>query len=123
MRAASISWRRHGELVAGGLLVGLLALAALLGPTLGLPSPYDLDVTAMLAGPSASHPFGADELGRDLLSRTLHAGRISLAVAGIAGGIGLSFGTAIGVTAAWCGGWHRGMAGRACGRAGWRLRL
>lgn len=107
MTAASVAipWRRHGEIVTGVILVGLLALAALLGPTFGLPSPYDLDVTAMLAGPSAGHPFGTDELGRDLLSRTLHAGRISLAVAAIAGGIGLLFGTAIGVTAAWCGGW------------------
>ncbi len=40
----------------------------------------DIDFGAQLAGPSAAHPFGTDDLGQDLLARMMHGGRISLAV-------------------------------------------
>lgn len=90
-------------------IVGLLVIVAVAGlavaaPWMGLPSPYDLDVAAMLGSPSSAHLLGTDELGRDLLSRTLHAGRISLVVAATAAGVGLFVGTSIGVAAAYFGG-------------------
>jgi peptide/nickel transport system permease protein len=99
------SLRRHGLLTLGGLLVAAFVTAALLAPWIAPYSPYDLDVVAMLEGPSAAHPLGTDELGRDVLSRTIHAARISLLVALVAVTTGLVGGTLVGLAAAWFGGW------------------
>ena len=59
----------------------------------------------MLQGPSPEHLLGTDELGRDMLSRTIFAAQISMEVALIAVGVGLVGGTVIGVLAAYFGGW------------------
>jgi peptide/nickel transport system permease protein len=96
---------RFGSIVAGLGLIGIIFVLTLLAPFLGLPSPYELDISAMLGPPSLSHPLGTDELGRDLLSRTIYAARLSLLVAATAAGVGLVFGTLIGVVAAYFGGW------------------
>jgi peptide/nickel transport system permease protein len=99
-----ISWRRHALLAAGGLLVVVVLLAALLAPLIAPYSPYDLDVTKMLQGPTLEHWFGTDEVGRDVLSRTIFAARISIEVALVAVGVGLIGGTIVGVVAAYIGG-------------------
>lgn len=100
---------RRGRLVVGGGLVAAFALSALLAPWL---SPYDPAAVpsaltqGMLRAPSPSHSFGTDALGRDLLSRVLHGGRVSLAlglgVEVVAGAIGL----VIGLLAGYYGGWR-----------------
>jgi len=100
---------RRGRLVVGAGLVAAFALSALLAPWL---SPYDPAAVpsaltqGMLRAPSPSHPFGTDALGRDLLSRVLHGGRVSLAlglgVEVVAGAIGL----VIGLLAGYYGGWR-----------------
>ena len=59
----------------------------------------------MLQGPSPDHLLGTDELGRDVLSRTIFAAQISMQVALFAVGVGLVGGTLIGVLAAYFGGW------------------
>ena len=65
--------------MAGVIVLGLMILAILLAP---LYMPYDemirQDVFNKLQPPSAQHPLGTDELGRDLLARVLYGGRISL---------------------------------------------
>ena len=99
-----ISFRRHGLLAIGCLLVGLVFIAALLAPVLAPYSPYELDVPSMLQAPSAAHWLGTDELGRDVLSRTIYAAQISVQVALIALCVGLVGGTLIGVAAAYFGG-------------------
>jgi peptide/nickel transport system permease protein len=88
------------------LLLVVLALAA---PWLAPADPAMQNLPARLAGPSATHWMGTDELGRDILSRTLFGARVSLMV-GIcvvvsAGLIGL----AIGAIAGYCGGWFDGL--------------
>ena len=103
--SARFRLRRHGLLAFGALLVSAFITAALLAPWIAPWSPYDLDVVAMLEGPSASHPLGTDELGRDVLSRTIYAARISLLVATVAVTTGLVGGTLVGLAAAWFGGW------------------
>jgi peptide/nickel transport system permease protein len=103
-RRTGISWRRHALLAAGGLLVVVVLLAALFAPAIAPYSPYDLDVTKMLQGPTLEHWFGTDEVGRDVLSRTIFAARISVEVALVAVGVGLIGGTIIGVVAAYTGG-------------------
>src|SRR5687767_12716661 len=97
-------WRRWRLVLAGGFIIGVLLICAVFAPWVAPYSPYDLDVNAMLQGPSPAHWLGTDEVGRDVLSRVIYAARISMEVAFIAAGVGLLFGTLIGVTAAYFGG-------------------
>lgn len=89
----------------GGAIIGVILICAIFAPAVAPYSPFDLDVVAMLQAPSGAHPLGTDELGRDVLSRTIYAAQISMKVAFIAAGVGLVFGTLIGVVAAYFGGW------------------
>ena len=79
-------------------------IAALFAHWVAPYSPYELDVAVMLQGPSPAHWLGTDELGRDVLSRTIYAARISVEVALVAVGVGLIGGTVIGIIAAYFGG-------------------
>jgi peptide/nickel transport system permease protein len=99
------SFRRFGLLTVGGALVLVFVVAALFAPQVAPHDPYALDVGVMLQGPSPDHLLGTDELGRDILSRTIYAARISMQVALIAVAVGLVGGTVIGVVAAYFGGW------------------
>lgn len=67
--------------VAGAVILALLALGALLAPWIAPYDPTDTAPRAMLSGPSAEHWLGTDDLGRDVLSRLLYAGRVSLGLA------------------------------------------
>jgi peptide/nickel transport system permease protein len=58
-----------------------------------------------LQGPSAAHPFGTDQYGRDLLSRVMTGARTSIAVGVIAVGIGALLGVLLGLLSGWLGGW------------------
>lgn len=90
-----------------GLLVALLLLALLAGAisqALGL-DPEAQDLLARFAPPSAEHPLGTDELGRDLLARLLAGGRVSLAAGLATALLATALGTGIGLLAAWRGGW------------------
>ena len=88
-----------GTRVLGAAVAGLVALA-LLGP---LIAPYDPtavgDLARALAGPSLDHPFGTDQVGRDVFSRVLAGARSSLGVAAAVVLIAASFGTAVGLLA------------------------
>ena len=97
--------RRYGLLAIGGIVVLAYAAAALGAPVLLAGSPYDLDVAAMLQGPSPEHWLGTDELGRDVLSRVLYGARISLQIQIAAVGLALLVGTALGVWAGYVGRW------------------
>ena len=88
--ARGIVWRRYGLLLIGGVLVGCVVIAALFADWVAPYSPYELDVAVMLQGPSPAHWLGTDELGRDVLSRAIYAARISVEVALVAVGVGLS---------------------------------
>ncbi|MFZ6761176.1 ABC transporter permease [Pseudoroseomonas sp. WGS1072] len=92
----------------GLALLSLLALAALAAPWvagwLG-QDPFAPDLFARYAPPSPEHPLGADELGRDLLARLFHGARVSLAVGLAAALASALLGTAVGLLAAWRGGW------------------
>ncbi len=103
-RRRSIAWRRVRLLIIGGALVLLVVVSALFAQWIAPYSPYDLDVASMLQRPSAEHWLGTDEFGRDVLSRTIFAARISLQVAVVAVTVGLVGGTVIGVGAAYFGG-------------------
>lgn len=84
----SMSWgqvvwrkfRRHRLALAGAVIIILLYIVAIFAPFLAPYDPYAVDPARRLELPSAAHPMGLDELGRDVLSRVMHAGRVSLAV-------------------------------------------
>ncbi len=100
-------WRRLAKkplAVAGGLVVLLMATVAILAPVLAPYDPNALDFSAQLAGPSAAHWLGTDDLGRDVLSRMMYGARISLSVGFVAVGIALAIGIALGGLAGYYGG-------------------
>lgn len=94
-------------------LVSLVVLAVLgfLCAFAPLVSPYDPEQPALLLihePPSAAHPLGTDALGRDLATRILHGGRVSLSVGVLAMVVAISLGTAVGVVAGYYGRWIDG---------------
>jgi len=96
--------RRSPNLLAGLLLLLPIVACALLAPVIAWHDPYAVDVQARLLAPSASHPFGTDELGRDLLARVLYGARASLAVAFGIVAIGAAAGTLVGTFSGYLGG-------------------
>jgi peptide/nickel transport system permease protein len=90
---------------AAGLgLTGLLVVGAILAPLLSPHDPLALAKGSELARPSTAFPFGTDELGRDLLSRVLHGGRVSLVVAFVSVLLASMVGVVVGLTAGYFGG-------------------
>ncbi len=84
--------------VAGGILAALI-LALVLGPYVYRVSPTSLDLAIAGSPPSAAHWLGTDENGRDVLSRLLHGGRVSIAVGGLAVAFALVLGALLGALA------------------------
>lgn len=125
----SDAWRRfrkHRMAMLGVVVLFMLALFSFVGPYFYVPrlaaeleaigSPFlqdrvdlqtaidHLDFLNILSAPSSIHPFGTDDLGRDLLARALYGGRVSLLVGLTAMAIAISLGTIIGATAGFLGG-------------------
>ncbi len=77
---------RHGGFVIGAAIVGLVIVAALVGPTLVPHDPFAQDLVKRLIPPmwmdggSAAHVLGTDQVGRDYLARLVYGARISLAI-------------------------------------------
>ncbi|HYY89837.1 MAG TPA: ABC transporter permease [Chloroflexota bacterium] len=97
-------FRRHRLAVTGMCVFFLLLLSTLVGPLIYRTSADALDIAASLVGPTAQHPFGTDDLGHDLLARTLLGGRVSMAVGVVAVLIALTLGTVVGSIAGFFGG-------------------
>jgi len=96
-------FRRHPGAVAGFLVLSLLILASLAAPL----SPYDPEkssISERFQSPSLQHPMGTDGLGRDLLTRVLYGGRISLTVGALVVLSTLTIGVTIGAVAGYFGG-------------------
>jgi peptide/nickel transport system permease protein len=105
-RARVIRVVRRQPLAALGVTLLLLFVGcAVFAPWLTPQDPAQLDLTGRLMGPSAAHWFGTDELGRDILSRTLFGARISLIVAVSVVGLSLIVGLVAGGLAGFYGGW------------------
>ncbi|MCC7165273.1 MAG: ABC transporter permease [Anaerolineae bacterium] len=87
------------------VILGLLIITALLAPWIAPYDPYKMDFKARLQPPSREHWMGTDEAGRDLFSRILYGGRISLGVAAASVLLSLIIGLPWGIIAAYRGGW------------------
>ena len=98
-------FRRHRLAVAGAVVIVLLALATIFAPVLAPYDPLTLVLTDAYAPPfSGGHLLGADDLGRDVLSRLLYAGRISLSVGLAAMMVTVFVGSLVGAFGAYLGG-------------------
>ena len=97
---------KHARVAFSGLVIIVaLALAALAAPALPLGSPTEIAKDHALRGPTAGEPFGRDDLGRSMLSRVVHAYRISLSVAVISVLLALVVGGPLGLVAGYAEGW------------------
>ena len=96
---------QHKLALFGLVVLALLVLAAVLGGALAPYGENDVSVVDRLQPPSAAHPFGTDELGRDVLSRVVVAARISLVVSLVSVGIALALGVTLGLVAGYYGRW------------------
>ena len=91
---------RHGSVTLAGLVVvGALALAAVLAPWIVPGSPTEIARDQALRGPTLAQPFGMDDLGRSMLSRVVHAYRVSLGVAVASVALALAAGVPLGLAA------------------------
>jgi len=96
--------RNRMAVAAGGFLLVMSTCAALAPWIPGLADPAAQDLAKGAATPSLAHPFGTDELGRDLLARVLHGGRISLLVGLVGTLVSLLIGVTWGAVAGYVGG-------------------
>ena len=103
-------FRRSKTSLAGVALLALLVGGAVFAPVL---APYDFDEQTRDAreAPSRDHIFGTDTFGRDVYSRVLYGGRLSLTVGVISVGIGLTLGTVFGLLGGYVGRWVDGLVG------------
>ena len=88
----------------GALIVGVTLLAALVGPAITPFDPASQQLALRLAAPSLAHPFGLDELGRDILARVLAGARISFLVGLTVVIVSSAVGTLLGAIAGYFGG-------------------
>lgn len=91
-------------------ILAVLALAALLAPWVAPQSPEAQNLLGRLRPPGTevrgiTYLLGSDELGRDLLSRLIYGAQVSLMVAALSVLVSGTIGTALGMIAAWSGGW------------------
>jgi peptide/nickel transport system permease protein len=90
---------------AGFIIIAIVFALAMLAPWISPYDPNAINVKAILFAPSWQHWMGTDGLGRDVLSRMLHGGRISLLVGLVAVGISTAIGVVLGALAGYYRGW------------------
>jgi peptide/nickel transport system permease protein len=99
------AYRRHKPAMVGTTIILIFALAAILAPYISPWDPEKTNLDAMLQPPSAEHIMGTDELGRDLLTRILYGGRVSLSIGVMAMALAVVVGAIVGGVAGFYGGW------------------
>lgn len=104
---ADTMWRLlrnpQGAIAVGGLLI--IAIAAIAAPVIAWHDPIEQDASARLLSPTWNHPFGTDELRRDLFSRNLHGLKTALALSFVSVLAGAVIGTVAGFTVGYVRGW------------------
>ncbi|MGE5577360.1 MAG: nickel transporter permease [Syntrophothermus sp.] len=109
------AWRRllrNRSAVAGMIVVALLILVAVFAPFIAPHDPLAQDFEERIQPPSAVHPLGTDDLGRDILSRIIFGSRISLAAGIFSVALAVAAGVLIGAFATYYGGFWDNLAMR-----------
>ncbi len=91
--------------VAGAAILLAFVLAALLAPWIAPYDPAANDLINMLAPPDWAHPLGTDQLGRDVFSRVLYGGRLSLLEGVLSVALSMAVGVPLGLLSGYVGGW------------------
>jgi len=107
MSSRSLFWRRlkrHRLAVASLVVVGLVSLACLAAPLLAPFGFAEIDLSNIRQAPGGVHWMGTDGLGRDLFTRILYGGRISILIGLVAAVVGTGFGSFVGSVAGYFGG-------------------
>jgi peptide/nickel transport system permease protein len=95
---------KHNLALVGLIILLPMFLCAVLAPLVSPHNPVEPDLRNILTGPTWSHPFGTDTLGRDVLSRVVYGSRISLLVGFVSVGIATLIGIMIGAISGYYGG-------------------
>lgn len=103
-RLAARRFFRNPFAVGGLIVLTLVTLASALAPWISPYAPEAIDLTQIRQPPSGAHWLGTDSTGRDVLSRLLSGGQVSLAVGFLAAFLAVTTGTLLGVLAGWFGG-------------------
>ncbi|MEN2995261.1 MAG: oligopeptide ABC transporter permease [Thermodesulfovibrio sp.] len=90
--------------LAGLIFIFSIVFVAVFSSYIAPYDPYEINVYKVLEPPSKEHPFGTDELGRDVLSRVIYGAKVSLKVGFLAMGIAIITGTILGAVAGYYGG-------------------
>jgi peptide/nickel transport system permease protein len=96
--------RRSPSLIAGLICVAILLVVAFTGPYLWPYGPDAIDFGSAMQAPGLHHPFGTDNLGRDVLARVLDAARVDLQIAAICVALPFAIGSLIGAVSGYMGG-------------------
>lgn len=100
LRALKWRWlRKHPTLIVGVLLLAVVTLVSVGAPWIATHDPQAIDPLARLQAPSAEHFFGTDAMGRDVFSRAVWGGRVSLLVALTVAVLATGFGVLLGLVA------------------------
>ncbi|MGE3077257.1 MAG: ABC transporter permease [Dehalococcoidia bacterium] len=86
-------------------VLGIYIVCALVGPQISPHGENDQDLSHSLEAPSIQHPFGTDQLGRDLLSRTIYGARVSVTIGLLAVALAIAVGLPLGLVSGYFGGW------------------
>lgn len=103
-RKAWQRFRRHPMAMVGLGIFGFILLLALIAPLIQRYPPNELNLKEKFEAPSQAHWFGTDRVGRDIWSRTIHGGRVSLAVGFSAAFVSMTIGITLGALAGFYGG-------------------
>ena len=98
-------FRRHQMAQIGVVIILVMSVVALLAPWIAPYGPEQIDLPAALEGPTSSHYFGTDAIGRDIFSRILYGARYSLTIGLVAVAVGLLVGLPIGTISGFRRGW------------------
>jgi peptide/nickel transport system permease protein len=96
---------RNRLAAAGGAVILFFFLVSAAPGLFSSHDPNRIDIVEILRPPSAAHPLGTDDLGRDVLSRVVHGARVSLKVGFVAVGIATALGLLVGLLSGFYGGW------------------
>lgn len=96
---------RRASAVAGLTITVVFLLLTVLAPLIAPYDPYDQDLSSALSPPSWIHLLGADQYGRDMLSRVLYGTRTALLAVFVADGLALVVGCTLGLLSGFFGGW------------------